>query len=418
MHRLRTLRPDRNFTQLPNEALDLLPDLASPGLLAHVLRHRDDFEFTVPDLVLRKPGVTRREASKARGTLIRFRYLVYVRYRIDYRGQFCTDMWRSAYPHTEDEVEEIITRYRHGALTQIPLLDADNLPVLDAHDRPLMRTVTITWAQVEFWRGKEVLNPDGTLPAPTAAVAPVKPVDNSGSRRSRRGTGSGTSARSGKTGVRAGGSEVPLSDGSESEPLGQRPVYKKTTHHTHEQHPEHHEDRGETSAATLTSGDAREAAAGGRSDDEQHKRALVLVQSLRRSVLAAPPTDDEQHRLAAMVVQAWERGYRDSELHDGLERNTDNVRYSGRVWLKRLGQMLTRPPRDPQASRALRPAGDVCGECDARDRRDPLSARVIWLDSERKNWEWCPQCHPKGVPAAADVLEPSPKVDSSPLAAP
>ena len=35
----------------------------------------------------------------------------------------------------------------------------------------------------------------------------------------------------------------------------------------------------------------------------------------------------------------------------------------------------------------------VCGQCDARDT-DPVSARIVWLDAERTQFERCPRCHP------------------------
>jgi hypothetical protein len=46
-----------------------------------------------------------------------------------------------------------------------------------------------------------------------------------------------------------------------------------------------------------------------------------------------------------------------------------------------------RPARDPQ-----RP----CGQCDARPS-DPISARVVWLDTARSRSTFCPRCHPRGM---------------------
>ena len=35
----------------------------------------------------------------------------------------------------------------------------------------------------------------------------------------------------------------------------------------------------------------------------------------------------------------------------------------------------------------------VCGRCDAR-APDPISARIVWLDTERTRSQRCPRCHP------------------------
>lgn len=45
----------------------------------------------------------------------------------------------------------------------------------------------------------------------------------------------------------------------------------------------------------------------------------------------------------------------------------------------------------PQAVSVLKP----CGECQARDG-DPVSARLVWLDEDRRRFNWCPRCHPLG----------------------
>lgn len=58
---------------------------------------------------------------------------------------------------------------------------------------------------------------------------------------------------------------------------------------------------------------------------------------------------------------------------------------------------LNRPGNRPSRERApegARGADQPCGECDARPG-GPVSARVVWLDSERTQSERCPRCHPR-----------------------
>jgi hypothetical protein len=162
MYRLRTLHPEKEYTQLANFALDDLPNLESLGLLAHILRHDDDWNFRLDKLVEQKSGVTRRTASKARATLIRHGYLIPVKFRIDYRGRFATDLWRSAYPHTDEDVVELGRRYQPGSITQIPVLDGKKAK-RDTHGRVLLHQVTVTWGQVESFRGVELVQVDGSL---------------------------------------------------------------------------------------------------------------------------------------------------------------------------------------------------------------------------------------------------------------
>lgn len=62
---------------------------------------------------------------------------------------------------------------------------------------------------------------------------------------------------------------------------------------------------------------------------------------------------------------------------------------------------LNHPMNRPAHTRArhdAEPAGvpgvpPLCGQCDARDT-DPVSARVIWLDTDRQRSTPCPRCHP------------------------
>jgi hypothetical protein len=237
--RLRTLHPEQNFTQLANQAMDILPDLHSLGLLAHVLRHSDDWDFELKDLVERKSGLTRRDASNARATLVRHGFWITVKFRHDHKGQFATDVYRAVLPHTEEDLALLAEMYKPGTLTQIPQLNADKKLIKDNLGRTLMRPVTITWARVDSWRGDEVVTLAGELlPDPKIASdttpenAPDEgdgPVDNSGETAPARGTDSGTSARPAETGVCPGGSEVPPPDTSGARPVGGRQVKKKTS---------------------------------------------------------------------------------------------------------------------------------------------------------------------------------------------
>ncbi|WP_367139566.1 hypothetical protein [Saccharothrix sp. HUAS TT1] len=274
MQRLRSLHPEK-YTPVSNTAMDRLPDLLSLGLLAHVLRHKDDWDFKLAKLVEEKPGLTRRDASKARATLIEYGYYVVVKYRHDHKGQFATDVYRAAEPHTDEDMELLAGRYKPGSYTQIPVLDRNGEAVRDARGVLVQLPATITWAVIESWRGEEQVLDDGALtpyvprkkdpstdkrrrrtatadeaaedPADGAGDAPelpfepvdnppAKPVDNSpeegpGHPRARD-TESGTSVRPAETGVVAGGSEVPLSDTSGTRHVGRREVFKKTSENT------------------------------------------------------------------------------------------------------------------------------------------------------------------------------------------
>jgi hypothetical protein len=58
----------------------------------------------------------------------------------------------------------------------------------------------------------------------------------------------------------------------------------------------------------------------------------------------------------------------------------------------------------PAAAAAVAGSGaswlPVCGQCDGRPT-DPVTARVIWLDTAREHSEPCPRCHPAVAVAAA-----------------
>ena len=73
----------------------------------------------------------------------------------------------------------------------------------------------------------------------------------------------------------------------------------------------------------------------------------------------------------------------------------------------------SRPARE-RAPEARSPLPPLCGHCDARPG-DPVSARVVWLDTSRTRSTRCPRCHPAAgspqpvpVPAGAPGTAPQP----------
>lgn len=47
----------------------------------------------------------------------------------------------------------------------------------------------------------------------------------------------------------------------------------------------------------------------------------------------------------------------------------------------------------------LSPFPPPCGQCDARSG-DPVSARMVWLDTDRTRSVLCPRCHPAATGSA------------------
>lgn len=228
MPNLHTLHPDRQFTQISNDAADQLPSIHGLGYLVHLLRHRDGYVPNLDKLVEQKPAVTKRDASKARAEVMEHGFYVSVRFKHSAGGQFETDIWRSVYPHTAEDLDEIAQRYRPGNVTQIAQKDTGKKPQRDAHGNVLMRQVTIQWARVDSWRGKQRVGDDGQLCEPDTVKTDTAPAE----APRVRGAGSGNSARPAKTRVSPGGSEVPDSGGSGARGVGEREVYKKTRENT------------------------------------------------------------------------------------------------------------------------------------------------------------------------------------------
>lgn len=310
MPNLHTLHPDRRFTQISNEALDQLPSMEGAGYLAHLLRHQDGYVPNLDKLVEQKPGVTKRAASKARAEVMRYGYYVSVRFKHSAGGQFATDIWRSVYPHTADDLDEIARRYQPGNTTQIPQLDVDKQPRRDAQGNVLMRQVTIQWARVDSWRGQQRVGDKGQLCAPdTDANTNVSRAEPVGARP----PGSGTSARPAKTGVSPGGSEVPDSGGSGARGVGEREVFKKTRENTtQEDQPNEHAPSLRSGALWVTRpsirrpGDTREVESGADGSENQSKETAEPQQV---------PTPAPEAASAGSVAEAL---LTDERLHEGL----------------------------------------------------------------------------------------------------
>lgn len=104
--------------------------------------------------------------------------------------------------------------------------------------------------------------------------------------------------------------------------------------------------------------------------------------------------------LDALAVEVGASQEEMSLLVEKVRRDHPHVKVPAR-WLREvhkngdLAPMLAEVraaavPR-PAAPSSLKP----CGQCQARDG-DPVSARLLWLDEERRRFEWCPRCHPLG----------------------
>ncbi|MEV0766547.1 hypothetical protein [Nocardia sp. NPDC050435] len=148
MQRIRSLPNKVRYTQVPNDAIDRLPDWNSIGLLAAIMRHSDDFEFDMQQLLRSKPGVGELATSRARTTLIQHGHLIQVKFRHDYRGWFCTDMFRAAEPHDADDIAELMDRYAPGSQLTITITDKNG--------RRVPKIVTIQWAEITSFEGKHV----------------------------------------------------------------------------------------------------------------------------------------------------------------------------------------------------------------------------------------------------------------------
>nr|WP_225953775.1 helix-turn-helix domain-containing protein [Kibdelosporangium phytohabitans] len=78
--------------------------------------------------------------------------------------------------------------------------------------------------------------------------------------------------------------------------------------------------------------------------------------------------------------------------HDGVQTTTS--RGAELAPEPSLNRPKNRPSRERTQQGARVPV--PCGQCDARPR-DPISARVVWLDAERSRSRMCPRCHPNAL---------------------
>lgn len=221
MPNLHTLHPERQFTQISHEAADQLPSMNGLGYLVHLLRHQDGYLPNLDKLVEQKPGVTRRDASKARAEVMEHGFYVSVRFKHSAGGQFETDIWRSVYPHTVEDLDKIAQRYQPGNVTQIAQKGAGKKVQRDAHGNVLMQQVTIQWARVDSWRGQQRVADGGQLCPPDSG-----------------GTESGNSARPAKTRESPGGSGIPDSGGPGARGVGERRVLRTPPENTTGEHQE------------------------------------------------------------------------------------------------------------------------------------------------------------------------------------
>jgi hypothetical protein len=169
MQRLRSLQTKARYTQIPNDAIDRLPDLNSVGLLATYLRHHDNFEFDLKKYLRGKPGVGEAAGYKARTTLIRAGYLVQVKVQHSHRGWFHTDIWRTSEPFTEEDLAEIARRYVIGSCVELPIDTGKTREYVPT-------SVTVLWVEMTSFRGVEVSDSDDAEPQTSP---PTTPVDNS-----------------------------------------------------------------------------------------------------------------------------------------------------------------------------------------------------------------------------------------------
>lgn len=117
MYQLGSIHPPQ-FVAVAPESLDRLPDLHSVGLLAHLLRHQDDWLFDLERLVAQKPGLTKGAAAKAMQTLVCYGYVVKVKWQ-NAGGKWNTTVYRSSRPHTIEDLQQLAEMYQPGKFVQV-----------------------------------------------------------------------------------------------------------------------------------------------------------------------------------------------------------------------------------------------------------------------------------------------------------
>jgi hypothetical protein len=90
--------------------------------------------------------------------------------------------------------------------------------------------------------------------------------------------------------------------------------------------------------------------------------------------------------------------YKQDEVSHGAERGVTPAGKGPRMTPEpSLNHSKNRPSRADVHTSATLPA--PCGQCDARPG-DPISARIVWLDAERRHSQPCTRCHPRAVATA------------------
>ncbi|WP_190824662.1 hypothetical protein [Saccharopolyspora pogona] len=164
MPTIHTLHPENNYSQVSRAARDDLPSLAAIGYQTILMSYSDGYVPSLDSLRKKKPGITKAEASKARKQLFQFRYRVDVRWQVAETGKWETAIWRSHYPHTEQDLVEIASRYPRGGIVQVPVKDEQGKVRRDTSGQVITAARTIRAAVIDSWRGEgERITPDGTL---------------------------------------------------------------------------------------------------------------------------------------------------------------------------------------------------------------------------------------------------------------
>lgn len=372
--RLKQLRPDK-FTAVPHTATDTLPTLESLGLLVHLNRHTDDYLPSIDDLVTNRPGITRRTAQKARGVLLEHGYYISVRFRHDHRGRFATDIWRATVPHTADDLAEIARRYAPGTETEIVETDQNKQPVRDRDGKVRMRTVRIRWAQVESWRGEQIVSGHGQLVDKSedsrgaGSGHPVTTCENADTSGASRGAGSGHSAQPAKTSVSPGRADLPLAGGS---------VSGRSTRRSGEKTKEHHH-------AAAAAGDDDELSPEDSTDGERDKARQLLAELRMPSGPPFSPNSEAIEAVRGQLAAGWSPG----EITEALTHGVQDYRKPAAGVMENVRSLPSRmaarsAENGPQRQESARPPW--CGECDEEDRRIPSQDGGLGPR--------CRRCHP------------------------
>ena len=353
MQRLRSLHHKNRYTQLANDAIDRLPDLESVGLLATILRHSDDFDFQMSVLIKSKPGLGEKRAYQARTTLIEHGYVVQVKFKHTYRGRFCTDVYRSAEPHTHDDLALLRERYQPG----------NNLAFADEDGRE--RLVTITWSEITSAAGRE-------------RIQGPAPVDNSASNDQQ------SSGREAKPQVvpdpamAGSGTAGPGVPGPATADPGEARSFKEDCSESEREHPDPDGRTDEPASEDHNGGPHREA-------------AVRLRARMNLAKVGAQPA--QVRKVESAVERLLDAGFAEAVVEQHAQRKLGEAN-TCKYLLNGLAPEHV--VEAPGAAAAPPPAHSVpawCGECD-REGRDKPAMRRIEIDGVVRR---CPNCHPDAV---------------------